>query len=318
MAATEWVDDVLPGFQARTLRLGRDESGEVVATLVRLLPASPTGRAVLYVHGFVDYFFQAHMARAFVDRGWAFYAIDLRDHGRSIRPGRVPNMCSDIREYFADLTAAIDLIGAEQPGHLLLMAHSTGGLTSSLYLHDGDRRQRVAALLLNSPFFEFNVPFVLERVLPVVAAAARVAPEMQTGALPPFYGQSIHSSQRGEWDYDLAWKPLAGFPPRLRWVRAVRRAQHELQAGLAIEVPVLVLRSARTAWGTRRWKDEFTSADIVLDVAHIARYSPGLGRDVRVVALDGALHDVVLSAQPVRAKALQLMIDWAGDNVVSL
>ncbi|MEK8226237.1 alpha/beta hydrolase [Oerskovia sp. M15] len=41
-------------------------------------------RAVLYVHGFVDYFFQAHLGDAFEEHGYAFYAIDLRGYGRSL------------------------------------------------------------------------------------------------------------------------------------------------------------------------------------------------------------------------------------------
>ena len=51
--------DVLgPPWEAETLELGHDEEGPVVATLVSRRAADPTGRAVLHVHGFADYFFQ--------------------------------------------------------------------------------------------------------------------------------------------------------------------------------------------------------------------------------------------------------------------
>ena len=84
-----WVPDVeLPGYRqlnipspgARTYPGEPDH--EVVATLVR---RSDPGvrRAVLYVHGWSDYFFQTHLAEAFEDWGYDFYALDLRRYGRS-------------------------------------------------------------------------------------------------------------------------------------------------------------------------------------------------------------------------------------------
>src|SRR5690606_36880573 len=84
-----WGADVLgPDFEALTLPL--PEGAE--ATLVRHVPSTPgTGTAddarrvaVLYVHGFVDYFFHPHVAAALAGRGYAFYALDLRAYGRSL------------------------------------------------------------------------------------------------------------------------------------------------------------------------------------------------------------------------------------------
>jgi len=46
----------------------------VVATLVRRRATAPTRRAVLYVHGFNDYFFQTHLADFYIDHGFDFYA----------------------------------------------------------------------------------------------------------------------------------------------------------------------------------------------------------------------------------------------------
>ena len=64
---------------------------------------APRG-AVLYVHGFSDYFFQRHMAERFALEGYAFYALDLRKHGRSLRPHQHPNFCKSVAEYYADIT----------------------------------------------------------------------------------------------------------------------------------------------------------------------------------------------------------------------
>src|SRR5438552_1899038 len=50
-------------YIARTLELKPDNEGEVVATLVHRPADGPsTGKAVLHVHGFADYFFQTPAA----------------------------------------------------------------------------------------------------------------------------------------------------------------------------------------------------------------------------------------------------------------
>src|SRR5256885_8059004 len=135
-------DRLLPGFESLELAFADDYDGPVVATLVRL-PAGDAPRGpVLYVHGYNDYFFQKHMAERFAAEGYAFYALDLRKHGRSLRPGQHPNFCKAISEYYADISGAIEEIGAP----VLLAGHSTGGLVCALYADEGDRRDMVQAL----------------------------------------------------------------------------------------------------------------------------------------------------------------------------
>ncbi len=48
------------------------------------------------------------------------------------------------------------------------------------------------------------------------------------------------ADHEGEWDYNLAWKPLGGFAVRAGWLTAIRSAQARLHAGLDVEVPVLI------------------------------------------------------------------------------
>src|SRR5213078_4851384 len=138
-------DRLLPGFEALELELGVDYDGPVVATLVRLPVSNAPRGAVLYVHGFSDYFFQRHMAERFALEGYAFHALDLRKYGRSLRPHQHPNFCKSIAEYYADIDAAMDVIG----GDLLLAGHSLGGLVSSLYARAGAKRAQVQGLWLN-------------------------------------------------------------------------------------------------------------------------------------------------------------------------
>jgi hypothetical protein len=73
-------------FTAETIPLPDDAEGPVVATLVKRPASAPTTRAVLYVHGFSDYFFHVHVAELFNELGYDFYALDLRKYGPLAAP----------------------------------------------------------------------------------------------------------------------------------------------------------------------------------------------------------------------------------------
>jgi alpha-beta hydrolase superfamily lysophospholipase len=301
-------------YERQTLDLGRDDEGPVVATLVRRRAPVPTRNAVLYVHGFVDYFFQTHLADFFVDRGWDFYAIDLRKYGRSLLPHQTPNFCRSLTEYFPELDEAVRLI-RDRDGHdvLLVNAHSTGGLITPLWMHARRVDGLVDGLVLNSPFFDFNAAWLTRR--PALAALAQVGRRRPYRvirlAATTGYGRSLHADHNGEWRFDLTLKPLLGFGVRTGWLHAVREGHRLIRAGLDIQVPVLVASSAASL---RRGQtsDLINSTDAVLDVRHMAQWAPRLGRHVTLVRFDGGLHDLVLSAPPVRGKVFAELERWMG------
>ncbi|MFC8848415.1 MULTISPECIES: alpha/beta hydrolase [unclassified Micromonospora] len=306
--------DVLgPPYERQTIDLGTDDEGPVVATLVRRRADRPTRRAVLYVHGYVDYFFQTHVADFFAERGWDFYALDLRKYGRSLLAHQTPNFCRDLGDYFPELDAAAKIVRTDD-GHdtLLVMGHSTGGLVISLWAHARRDAGIVDGLVLNSPFFDINAPWVVRR--PLAAAVSRLGRSAPRRPLPfglgTVYGESLHAEHRGEWTYDLAWKPLAGFPVRVGWLNAVRAGQRQLRAGLDIPVPVLLACSTRSFRGTR-WHDSAALADAVLDVEHMVRWAPRLGRHVTLARFDGGMHDLTLSGPAVREKVFVEVGRWA-------
>ena len=292
----EWVEDpLLPGFEARTLEFPDDYDGRVVATLVRLPAGDAPRGAALYVHGFVDYFFQRHLAERFAAEGYAFHALDLRKYGRSLLAHQHPNFCKDLAEYDADLGAAIDAIG----GPVLLAGHSTGGLICTRYAALGARRGEIRALWLNSPFFDWKVTPLQRAQLGMAALLGHAFPFLRDPrGLHPAYGRSLHREFGGEWDYDLGLKPLRGFPTYYGWVGAILAAQARVHAGLEIACPVLTMHS-----------DE---ADIVLDWRHMAKWGRTLGPRASVQAFPGGLHDLVLSRREVRDAVFHAVFSWAG------
>ena len=300
------------------LLLGEDDEGEVVATLVRHRPAAPRWRGpasgvdVLYVHGWSDYFFQTGLAEFWHGLGARFFALDLRKYGRSLRPHQTPGFADDLAVYDEDIAAARSVMAEHGHGgrRLVLMGHSTGGLTLSLWA--ARHPEELAALVLNSPWLEFQARAVGRQMLaPWMMLRARVAPH---GTLPAidqgFYSRTVSATLEGEWEYDPAWRPERGFPVSPAWLTAVLAGHRRVERGLNLRMPVLTLLSSRSVllpW----WSDEMRSADVALDVRSIGERAATLGTTVAIARIDGAVHDVVLSAPRIRARAYAEIERWA-------
>jgi len=300
VAVDSWEKDILgPPFEALTLPLGSDFEGPAVATLVRsLAPDSPAERgAVLYLPGYNDYFFQAHVAEFWNSCGFDFYALDPRKGGRSCQPEQTRNLCRHISDYFPEIDQAVELIRSAIDGRpLLLSGHSTGGLITASWL--SRRPGAVDGLFLDGPFFSSPVPHWLQAFLnPVMGFIANVRPRAAfPGTTVSLYARGLHAKYGGEWSFDLAWKRTSGTRMRYGWLAGVHKAQRAVRRrGLGVEVPVLAL---------------FGERDIVMDVDVNAALTPRVGRDVTVVRVPEAVHDVFLSSPAIREKAFSALREW--------
>ena len=304
--------DVLgePWVQRRiTLRPSPDYDKPSAAVLVH--HHTPTHReAVLYLHGFTDYFFQSDHAEVWQRAGFDFYGLDLRLNGRAISPGARPGDVRDLRDHDEEIAVALDAIRADGHERVVLLGHSTGGLIAVGWAdrHPGE----VDALVLNSPWFDHNGPWVERALLtPVVDLLSRWLPSVVVGHLDEAYGRFLHTSSGGEWVYDLGWKPFEGFPMRAGMFASVRREQRRLARGLSVAEPVLVCASTRSGPSSRPSPEELRSADCVLDVRHMVELAPSIGADVTIAQFAGGIHDLALSPSPARERYEQVITEWA-------
>lgn len=280
------------------------------ATLIRYPFDSSARRSkgiVLYVHGYNDYFFQRELAKSLDSAGYAFFAIDLHRYGRSLRSSDRAFDADSVGEYFPELDSAVSmakrLVGENLP--VALIGHSTGGLVVSLYADSRNRGKNFFAIVLNSPFLDMNMNALVESVaIPAVSFLAKWFPDVKMDESPnPNYGMSLHESEKGEWDYDLRLKPLVAPPKTLGWIRAIHLGHLEVQKGLQIETPVLVMHSSCSV-DEKIWTEAYAHCDGVLDVKDIHRYGAGLGKNVTLVEVEGGMHDLYLSREDVRNFAL--------------
>ena len=286
-----------------------------MATLVRYLPREAVGtrpaRAVLYVHGWNDYFFQTPLARFWHAQGAAFFALDLRKYGRSLRPHQTPNYVDDLAAYDEELDAAVavvrDELGAR--ARVMVMGHSTGGLVTPLWAQR--RPGLLSGMVLTAPWLELTGSTVLRALsMPVVQALARTQPKAPLITSDPgFYARTVHVTHGGEWTYDQAWRPTPYFPIRPGWLEAVLTGHAQVARGLDLPFPVLVATSARSALHAR-WRESMREADSVLDVDLLARRAVLLGPVVTVVRVPGALHDLTLSRAPARERFYAEVTRW--------
>jgi alpha-beta hydrolase superfamily lysophospholipase len=320
---TAWETDVLPGYHQCTIELGADpeREGDLVATLVRRGDAAPARHAVLAVHGYTDYFFNTELADRFAARGFAFYALDLQKCGRSWREGQTPHFTTDLARYHTELERALAIVTSETgQASVCAYGHSAGGLIVTLWLDRLRQRDLTAALgvsglVLNSPFFDLRGPAIL-RTAPTAAALIALARVRKTRVVRKptagGYGTTLHRDFAGEFDYNLDWKPLGGFPITFGWINAVRRGHAKLHRGLDVGVPNLILRSDHSVTEKLGAADAgaIQRGDAVLDVHQIARWAGCVGNHTTIAPVVDAKHDVFLSLSEPRAAAYDELERW--------
>jgi alpha-beta hydrolase superfamily lysophospholipase len=167
--------------------------------------------------------------------------------------------------------------------------------------------------VLNSPWLELQTNWFGRRFASgVVRPLGVVAPKaVLKKKLPTSYPESLHRDHNGEWDFDFEWKPFAGDPIYAGWMRAIRRGHAKVHRGLEVGVPILLLISART-YLARSYDEQCHEADVVVDVRQTARKVHRLTatQHVSVMRFEGAVHDVVLSREPVRERVYAAMGKW--------
>ncbi|MDO5617707.1 alpha/beta hydrolase [Kocuria sp.] len=323
----EWTEDVLgPDFSVHQVAV----SGRGVHTTISLVrynpgPSAPVRGSVLYVHGWSDYFANPELARHVAAAGYHFYALDFHGYGRNLTDsilatGQIPGMADDLNEYAEDFQAArtaMEQDGApSDPDHLVVIAHSTGGLAMSLLLME--QPGQVAGLALATPWI---APQGFAWLDNVIRAVAHVMPKAWQDRRIPVpvntnYHRTLSADREGSWQVDPRWRPKNSFPITMNLLASTARARLRLlelgRTGQGVGAPVLLQISSRSLlvpW----WDDRMHAADTVLDVRAIRRRIGLLSRTPTVISYPGAIHDVHRSAPSIRGRAFADLQAWLSE-----
>ncbi|MBV7362986.1 alpha/beta hydrolase [Actinomycetaceae bacterium TAE3-ERU4] len=347
----QWGPDILgPGFQAQTLALDPDDEGDVVATLVRHLASDDPGAVedtpqvphfnILYLHGWNDYFFQRELARHSARAGARFYGLDLRKYGRSLRSHQTFGYVDSLTVYDEDIAAALKVIRAEDsvrgcatPLPVVLMGHSTGGLTATMWA--ARHRGELAGLVLNSPWLENHIsPFMRTVTRPFFKKIAQLQPRrvLPFGGGPNFYAMSFSGWREsdgplpenlqawpndpavtGKWGTNPKWKSPQGQKTLAGWFAAILRAHEQVANGLAIDCPVFMGAAVTSEFG-KTWSPRMRRGDSVLHVQNLARRAAWLSRSLTLMRYE-SMHDITLSDPEVRMEYYGDLYRWYADNI---
>ncbi len=141
-----------------------------------------SARSVLIVHGLGEHIGRhAHVAAQLNAWGWQVFGYDQRGHGRSEGPRGGLSADDDLLH---DLAMVIDAVRAVQPGPLVLLGHSMGGLVAARFVAGKTGESGAAwvrpvdALVLSSPALDpgMSIPQKL-----LLASLGRLAPNLAVG-----------------------------------------------------------------------------------------------------------------------------------------
>ncbi len=309
-------DDFLgPGFKALAL----NSKDEQICTLVHFqnrkkAQSDQQPIAILYVHGYTDYFHQTEQANFFNSLGLDFYAVDLHGYGRSIRPFQHDHNKNSFSNYFADLDVCLQTMASRGVQSCIILGHSTGGLIVSRYLSKVYQRDslgiNIIGLILNSPFLSLPMPLNQERWrLPLYRFISR---SLSGISLPAnkntLYAQSIHKSLGGEWPYRLDWKPSQGSPLSFSWLNHIMREQRTcLQS--SCDIPTLLCRSSHSSYA-KKTLAEAQQGDAVLDVDNMEAKAKTIFTQLDIVIINKGFHDLALSPSEVRHDYYKKIQSW--------
>ncbi len=311
-----YTPDVLgDGFEQLTIHLAKDYEGEAIATLVRRKSQVSSTEAILYIHGFNDYFFQAEMANRFSSEGYNFYALDLRKYGRSLLTNQRLNNVRSICEYDEEIKKALQIIKLEKNTQVILIGHSTGGLILTNYAGNHLNSNLFHGIICNSPFYAFNLSFFERKLgIPLLSLLSKRFPDkLISSGFSKLYGYSLHHDQYGEWNYSLAWKPHGIKKVNLGFIHAIHQAQKKIQNNFVLDVPMLVLHSSKSVY-EKKWSDRFMEGDAILNVGDMRYYAKKMKGDITCCEIKNGIHDLFLSKKPVREIAFKKVFEWIGSN----
>lgn len=251
---------------------------------------TPTGKSkaiLALAHGIGEHSGRyAHVADYFAGMGYAFWACDLRGHGKS---GGRRGHINSFHEYLADLDHLIRVAREKTPApKTFMIGHSLGGLIAPLYAQQYPRE--LTGLILSAPAFREKV-----KASPLTILLAKTISPI----LPTFTAKTGLDANLLSRDREVVRKyvedPMVHGVVTARWFTEYRRAQDEaMRAASELVLPTLVLQGG---------------ADGIVDAHVTSEFFRKLASpDKTLRVFDGFYHEVL--NEPGKESVLRDMDAW--------
>ncbi|HHQ4766837.1 alpha/beta fold hydrolase [Aeromonas veronii] len=302
----------LPDFWRQHAVEGEFKGKDGVTIRYAALRQAKVDRAILIVNGRVEsYLKYQELAWDLWRQGYSLYLIDHRGQGMSDRMLDDPQKgyVDQFDDYVVDLKQFHDqIIMADQPAKLFLLAHSMGGAISARYLERWP--DDIKAAVLSSPMLGINLGGLPKWLAKGLASTI--------GTVGGWFGEPPYGpGQSAYQDHGFADNELTHSQPRYQAFRQIYEQHPQIKLGGAtahwiyqgitgadaaiadagaIKTPLLVLQAGNDSVVDNAAQDRFCT---------IARCEGG-----KPLRIEGAWHELFIESDDKRQPALTAMVDF--------
>ncbi|HDZ8838079.1 TPA: alpha/beta fold hydrolase [Aeromonas veronii] len=302
----------LPDFWRQHAVEGEFKGKDGVTIRYAALRQAKVDRAILIVNGRVEsYLKYQELAWDLWRQGYSLYLIDHRGQGMSDRMLDDPQKgyVDQFDDYVVDLKQFHDqIIMADQPAKLFLLAHSMGGAISARYLEHWP--DDIKAAVLSSPMLGINLGGLPKWLAKGLASTI--------GTVGGWFGEPPYGpGQSAYQDHGFADNELTHSQPRYQAFRQIYEQHPQIKLGGAtahwiyqgitgadaaiadagaIKTPLLVLQAGNDSVVDNAAQDRFCT---------IAKCEGG-----KPLRIEGAWHELFIESDDKRQPALTAMVDF--------
>lgn len=266
----------------------------------RVRPAGRRRAVLAFVHGHMEHSGKyLHFGRAMARRGYAWYGLDRRGHGRS---GGQRGHVDRFVQYLEEVEDFLNQVRSQEPRALLfLIGHSVGGMIALMY--GLQHPEGLTGVIVSSPWLResprLHIPW-WQRVL-------RPAVDLLSRLWPTFTVRGSIAGTSCTHDPEMASRrasdPLAHDCTTVRcYVESLRAAQWTLDHASQLSLPCLILQADEDFLS-----DPAASREFYDRVPHA---------DKRFVLYGGFYHEVLNEVE--RERAFEEMDRWMRGHLGSL
>ncbi|MFM5360113.1 alpha/beta fold hydrolase [Aeromonas veronii] len=302
----------LPDFWRQHAVEGEFKGKDGVTIRYAALRQAKVDRAILIVNGRVEsYLKYQELAWDLWRQGYSLYLIDHRGQGMSGRMLNDPQKgyVEQFDDYVVDLKQFHDqIIMADQPAKLFLLAHSMGGAISARYLERWP--DDIKAAVLSSPMLGINLGGLPKWLAKGLASTI--------GTVGGWFGEPPYGPGQGTYqDHGFADNELTHSQSRYQAFRQIYEQHPQIKLGGAtahwiyqgitgadatiadagaIKTPLLVLQAGNDSVVDNAAQDRFCT---------IAKCEGG-----KPLRIEGAWHELFIESDDKRQPALTAMVDF--------
>ena len=269
--------------------------------------------STILIHGFNDFHYNKLLHEKIIANKSNVFLLTLRNYN-GLQEREPQFYTNNLKNYFHEINDTIEKImnlTSTTCKDIYLMGHSTGGLISIAYCHEGIYKSKITKLILNSPFLDFNNSCLEEIYLKTIGQFVGYFFPLTClnatkidNSYPKWMNENISKDlQTTEFNEVMnSTHSIVNVSGKYYgWMYATRHYHWLIQNNyIKLNIPIHVFRSNKTGIG----------GDNTLDTTEIKNYSSLLtdkGNLINHYFIINGLHNVFSSDEVARTQAFGLL-----------